>query len=361
VRIGRSSFRAGVGMSPTRLPGTPVHTVARRARSSTADATLSASSHSRNQRPAAVSASTAAVGPRRRAAPHSSRRVDPAHAIAAVPPPAARRRWSAARGAPRRSLRRRGRTSAGRRRRRQDGQRRQHADPWAHRSVNPDAPRGAPSAVSAMTRTRPAPRLRGTAQADHERPGGTAMSHHGQLLRTTRIACGLAATGGAITPAASASIVEYPRDPSATAIARAMAVDPTVVRRAVFPPCRRRAPTPRPCRRPGCGISAQRPQLRDPDERQRAPCGRPRHLGSSGSTAGGPSVRGARDVTIMRIDLRIPRHANCLSFRFRFLSEEFAEFVDSPYSDAFIAELGASSWSASKKRAPSITRPGTSP
>jgi hypothetical protein len=76
-----------------------------------------------------------------------------------------------------------------------------------------------------------------------------------------------------------------------------------------------------------------------------------------GAESGGPSVRGARDVTIMRIDLRVPRGANCLSFRYRFLSEEFPEFVNDLFNDAFIAELGRSDWDASSKTDPTITAP----
>ena len=48
----------------------------------------------------------------------------------------------------------------------------------------------------------------------------------------------------------------------------------------------------------------------------------------------------------MRIALRVPKGANCLSFHFRFLSEEFPEFVDDIYNDAFIAELDRSTWTA---------------
>ena len=59
---------------------------------------------------------------------------------------------------------------------------------------------------------------------------------------------------------------------------------------------------------------------------------------------GGPPVRGTRDTTILRVDLRVPRGARCLSVSFRFLSEEFDEYVDSPYNDAFIAEMGKSNW-----------------
>jgi hypothetical protein len=56
--------------------------------------------------------------------------------------------------------------------------------------------------------------------------------------------------------------------------------------------------------------------------------------------------------------LRVPRGANCLSFRFKFLSEEFPEWVGTEYNDAFIAELDHSpSWTASDARTPVIEAP----
>ena len=59
----------------------------------------------------------------------------------------------------------------------------------------------------------------------------------------------------------------------------------------------------------------------------------------------------------MRIDVNVPAHANCLSFNFRFLSEEYPEFVGDVYNDAFIAELDHSSWRAATKDDPRITAP----
>ena len=167
-----------------------------------------------------------------------------------------------------------------------------------------------------------------------------------------------AATAIGASPATGV-IVEYPANPSATAVARAMADDPRIVRRAVFsavPPgskpaavsTTRLAGFPR----PGGGSSyamlttGNARLADDPNDTQDA-----------GSTAGGPSIRGARDVTIMRIDLRIPRNANCLSFRFRFLSEEYPEFIGEEFNDAFIAELNASNWTAATKENPAITAP----
>jgi uncharacterized repeat protein (TIGR01451 family) len=46
-------------------------------------------------------------------------------------------------------------------------------------------------------------------------------------------------------------------------------------------------------------------------------------------------------------DLDVPGDANCLSIGFRFLSEEYPEFVGTPFNDAFIAELDTSTWTTS--------------
>jgi hypothetical protein len=51
-------------------------------------------------------------------------------------------------------------------------------------------------------------------------------------------------------------------------------------------------------------------------------------------------------VTIFRINLRVPKGRNCLSLRFRFLTEEFPEFIGEKFSDAFIAELNRTTWDA---------------
>ena len=85
---------------------------------------------------------------------------------------------------------------------------------------------------------------------------------------------------------------------------------------------------------------------------------RKNNSGSTGCADGGAKTRGARDVTIWRIRVKVPKGANCLSFRFKFLSEEFPEFVGSEYNDAFIAELDHSpSWDASGNQRPTITAP----
>ena len=158
---------------------------------------------------------------------------------------------------------------------------------------------------------------------------------------------------------ASAKIVEYPADPSATPLARAMIDQKGLLRKAVFsavPPSSKPAAVsttrlggfPRPASGKSFAIlSTGNATLAD----------NPNSAGDSGTEARGPSIRGARDVTIMRIDLQVPKGVNCLSFRFRFLSEEFPEFVQDLYNDAFIAEIDRSTWDASGKEDPTIVAP----
>jgi Bacterial Ig domain len=55
----------------------------------------------------------------------------------------------------------------------------------------------------------------------------------------------------------------------------------------------------------------------------------------------------ALDVTTFQVSFNGLAAVSCLSFDFRFLSEEYPEFIDSPYNDAFIAELDATTWTTS--------------
>jgi hypothetical protein len=61
-----------------------------------------------------------------------------------------------------------------------------------------------------------------------------------------------------------------------------------------------------------------------------------------------PPTRGASntalDVLVLAIPVVVPAGANCLSFDFRFLSEEYPNFVGTDFNDAFIAELDNSTW-----------------
>src|SRR5687767_5380372 len=62
---------------------------------------------------------------------------------------------------------------------------------------------------------------------------------------------------------------------------------------------------------------------------------------------GGVRYRGTRDTVVLRVDLQVPSNARCLSVSFRFLSEEFNEFIDTDFNDAFVAELDRNTWSGS--------------
>jgi hypothetical protein len=72
--------------------------------------------------------------------------------------------------------------------------------------------------------------------------------------------------------------------------------------------------------------------------------------GNDSSSDGGALVtqpdRGntALDVSTLKIPFNVPAGSNCASFDFRFLSEEYPEFITSQYNDAFIAELDATTW-----------------
>jgi len=67
---------------------------------------------------------------------------------------------------------------------------------------------------------------------------------------------------------------------------------------------------------------------------------------SSGASLGGDSVRGANDfdVTILKVDVNVPSNTNCMTLDFRFLSEEFPEFVGQTVNDAFVAEVDKLTW-----------------
>jgi hypothetical protein len=75
----------------------------------------------------------------------------------------------------------------------------------------------------------------------------------------------------------------------------------------------------------------------------------PNLAGNTGMSNGGVAVRGDtdRDVTVLKIDLDVPATANCLTFDFQFYSEEYPEWVNTEYNDAFIAELDGSTWTTS--------------
>ena len=71
--------------------------------------------------------------------------------------------------------------------------------------------------------------------------------------------------------------------------------------------------------------------------------------GSDGVGLGGDNgttIRGDNDfdVTVLKVDLNVPASVNCMTVDFRFLSEEYPEFVGDTVNDAFVAELDTSNW-----------------
>ena len=75
----------------------------------------------------------------------------------------------------------------------------------------------------------------------------------------------------------------------------------------------------------------------------------PNSAPNTGQNNAGGAVRGDtdRDVTVLRIGVNVPSTANCLTFDFKFYSEEYPEYVNTQYNDAFIAELDSSTWTTS--------------
>jgi hypothetical protein len=182
-------------------------------------------------------------------------------------------------------------------------------------------------------------------------------------MKTSRTRCGVASMGAALAitavaaPTGMAKITEYPRDPSAVPVARAIVQDQSLIRRGVFsalPPSSRPAAV---STTPLAGFPRQGKSFAILSTGNAGLADDKNTATDSGTESRGPSIRGARDVVIMRVDLNVPKGADCLSFRFRFLSEEFPEFVHDIYNDAFIAEIDQSTWDASGKEDPTITAP----
>lgn len=85
---------------------------------------------------------------------------------------------------------------------------------------------------------------------------------------------------------------------------------------------------------------------------------KPKFKGSFGCNDRSVEFRGTRDTTILRVEVRVPKGASCLSFRFRFLSNEYPEWVGTQYNDAFIAEQDYYSRWRSQAQEPHLYAPG---
>jgi hypothetical protein len=77
--------------------------------------------------------------------------------------------------------------------------------------------------------------------------------------------------------------------------------------------------------------------------------------GGSGTNNGGQAYGEAFDPITLKLDINVPAGANCVGFDFRFLSEEYPEFVNAGFNDAFIAQLDQLSLTVTGQ---SISAPG---
>jgi hypothetical protein len=72
--------------------------------------------------------------------------------------------------------------------------------------------------------------------------------------------------------------------------------------------------------------------------------------GTSQSNGNAPGVEAhgaiVQDLVQLKIDVSVPPSANCLQVDFRFLSEEYPEYIGSSFNDGFVAELDTSDFQA---------------
>jgi hypothetical protein len=60
-----------------------------------------------------------------------------------------------------------------------------------------------------------------------------------------------------------------------------------------------------------------------------------------------PGRGDANDSQTLQMNITVPANSNCLNLDYKFLSEEFPEFVNKGFNDGFVAELDASTWATS--------------
>ena len=77
--------------------------------------------------------------------------------------------------------------------------------------------------------------------------------------------------------------------------------------------------------------------------------------GSTNGIRGTGALAGAFDYTILSVPITATRQARCVGFDFRFLSEEYPEYVGAEYIDTFLAELDQRTWAVSGSSITSAT------
>jgi len=70
----------------------------------------------------------------------------------------------------------------------------------------------------------------------------------------------------------------------------------------------------------------------------------------NGAISEEPTRQGVQDLVTMQIGFTVPQGMSCLRLDFRFLSEEFDEFVGAQFNDAFLAELDQSTFTVADDR-----------
>lgn len=197
------------------------------------------------------------------------------------------------------------------------------------------------------------------------------MSRTVHVLRRGALA-GVAAcafSGAALAATASAPKIspQGPNNPAALRMARVIAVNPDQVRYARFeflPPRGNGAAIATGKYRAFAGFPRAGSQFGILSTGCATIAAKPNNRGDSGCRDAGHRIDGATDVTQLDMKLRVPKGANCLSFRFRFLSEEYPEFVKSDFNDTFLAMYDKPSWQAqggTRVKAPAnfaVTRDG---
>jgi hypothetical protein len=169
--------------------------------------------------------------------------------------------------------------------------------------------------------------------------------------------------------AAHAAITPARSDAEALALAKAVAVDPSIVTAATFSTIADPLPAPDDTISPA-GLSdtplggfprngssyailstGDATLADDPNDSE----------GSGVDLQTGPNHGGrgdkAQDVLTWNITLNAPANTNCLVVRFRFLSEEFPEFVGSAFNDAFVAELDKTTWATTGDAGAAVNAP----